>query len=229
MYSNCAPLASYLRKNPKKLHLPRQGSLGNCWLLAAAVGLESMFPGLLLGMICLGETAALVKFPRRKAVSVSYMLPEAVTVRLSQPEDLYWAILCSAVCQVLYDEGGSRFTYKRLRYGLQNYPGALFSDAHGGLVSEALRIMSPVPPGVASLVQGTCPRDGLLFAEVLRGDGWHSMFVFELFDTMYTAYDPWGSIVSMPRHSGDLRFYPIMGGASDPPQPLLTRFAPLDE
>ena len=109
MYPSCAPLASYLRKNPKKLHLPRQGSLGNCWLLAAAVGLESMFPGLLLGMICLGETAALVRFPRRKAVSVSYMLPEALTVSLSQPADLYWAILCSAVCQVLYDEGGSRF------------------------------------------------------------------------------------------------------------------------
>ena len=221
MYSSCAPLASYLRKNPKKLHLPRQGSLGNCWLLAAAVGLESMFPGLLLGMICLGETAALVRFPRRKAVSVSYMLPEALTVRLSQPADLYWAILCSAVCQVLYDEGGSRFTYKRLRYGLQNYPGPLFSDAHGGLVSEALRIMSPIPPGVVSLVQDTCPRGGLMFAEVPRGDGWHSMFVFELSDTRFLAYDPWGRIVSMPRHSGDLRFYPIThGGASEPPEPI---------
>ena len=113
-----------------------------------------MFPGLLLDIVCLGETDALVRFPRRKAVSVSYMLPEALTVRLSQPEDLYWAILCSAVCQVLYDEGGSRFTYKRRSSGLQNYPGALFSDAHGGLVSEALRIMSPIPPGVVSLVQG---------------------------------------------------------------------------
>jgi hypothetical protein len=136
-----------------------------------------------------------------------------LTVRLRRAVDLYWALLCAALCQVLYEEGGARFAYKRIRSGLAAHPRALFIDAHGGCGSEALRIMAPGVFGEARLVHqnddNAAAGNGLLLAEVARDDSWHSLLILRLGDTSCVAYDPWGGVVDVPRRSCTVWFYPM--------------------
>jgi hypothetical protein len=217
MYIDCTAVAAQLRENPPAtLPFPQQGLIGNCWFLTVAVGLNILFPHLILDMVQLNETCAVVSFPRRSPIYLSYVLPlEPLTVQLRWAEDLYWALLCAALCQVLYEEGGARFTYKRIRSGLAAHPRALFTDAHGGRGSEALRIMVPGVFGEARLLhQNDMARDaatgtGLLLAEVARDDSWHSLLILRLGDTSCVAYDPWGGVVDIPRRLCTVWFYPM--------------------
>jgi hypothetical protein len=200
---DCTAIAAQLRKNPPALlPFPQQGLVGNCWFLAIAAGLNLLFPRLIFDMVQLKETFAVVSFPRKRPICLSYVLPsEPLTVRLRRTEDLYWALLCTALCEVLFEEQGAKFAYRRLRSGLSPaHPRALFTDAHGGYASDALRILLGSAKGFGT---------GLLLAEVPRGDGLHSLLILRLGHTSCLAFDPWGGLVEVPRRACALWFYHI--------------------
>jgi hypothetical protein len=196
-------IAAQLRKSPPaRLPFPQQGLIGNCWFLAIAAGLNLLFPRMIFDMVRLEETFAVVSFPQRRPICVSYVLPsEPLTVQLRGPEDLYWALLCTALCEALFEEQGAKLAYRRLRSGLPPaHPRALFTDAHGGHAADALRILL-----------GPAKRNGtgLLLAEVPRGDGLHSLLILRLGETSCLAFDPWGGLVEVPRRTCSLWFYHI--------------------
>ena len=72
-------VAAELRATPPThLPLPKQGSFGNCWLLAAVAALLSFYPRLLLDMITLNENSAIARLPNRPPIHMTYELPHNI-------------------------------------------------------------------------------------------------------------------------------------------------------
>ena len=131
-------LAAELCANPpERLLAPQQDSYGNCWLLTALVGLQQHNPRLLLDMITLYPRFASVQLPCRPPMHIDYLIPPNL-VRIREVADLYYALICKALCVVLHMEGGAWFAHKRHQ--------CLYSACHGGQVSIALSMLCPTHP-----------------------------------------------------------------------------------
>ena len=155
-------LAAELCANPPQtLPWPLQGSYGNCWLLAALVGLQQHYPRLLLDMITLLPHFAIVQLPHRPPVHINYTLPPEL-VRIRGPADLYYALICKAVCAVLRREGAGK-------------RGCLYNACHGGHVSTALQMLCPTHPP-------------MVFCETLRANTWHSLLLLRSLGAQLNGY-----------------------------------------
>ena len=135
-------VATYLRANPpKSLPWPQQAAYGNCWLLAALVGVGMCS---LLSRVALHSDFALVTLAQG-SVRVDYWLPPDL-VALRRPEDLYCALLCKAVCMMLQSD-----TKKG------------YSACDGGHVPIALAMLgNRVPLTFCETYRGTCLHSLLL-------------------------------------------------------------------
>ena len=173
-------MAAVLRAYPPNtLPWPRQGSYGNCWLLTAIVALQHHYPRLLLDMITLHPQFAIVQLPRRPPVQIDYMLPPKL-VRIREAADLYYALVCKAICVIL-SEGGA-------------WHKCLYSACHGGQVSIALQMLCPTHPP-------------LVFCEILRDNMWHSLFLLQHAGSHLACYDPHHGNITVPAQSCNIIAY----------------------
>ena len=200
-YGDFTALAALARGVPGPLGPPRQQSNGDCWLLAAAFGLQTLFPRIYKEMIQLGSTTAVVSFPRAGAVAVNYVFSLTMAVRIAEAADVYWAVLEKALCLCL-----CRASKAPPSYGVLN----------GGRVHDALRLLSPAPFApripVASDV-AALSRSGLFFLEVLRGGARHSLLVLGAGGGFLFAYDPWGATASVPLAAAPVLWYHPLGAS----------------
>jgi hypothetical protein len=171
-------LAAELRANPPgRLLAPQQDSYGNCWLLTALVGLQQHNPRLLLDMITLYPRFASVQLPCRPPMHIDYLIPPNL-VRIREAADLYYALICKALCVVLHREGGA----------------CLYGACHGGKVSIALSMLCPTHPP-------------LVFCETLRDNAWHSLLLLRPLGSHLICYDPHHGRIMVAAQSCNLVLY----------------------
>ena len=178
------------------LPLPLQQNNGDCWLWSTVAALHLRFPALFVNVIRLSTSYATVHFPRRTDVRVDYVFctdkgsENICTVSLKCGGDSYWGLLAKAICLTLSG-----------RTNQHNMHSIDYSRLNGGLVSEALDILSKwpcLPPVIVPNADiNTCIAQnfskGLIFCEEDRGGCLHSMAILgKEIDDCVVAWDPWG-------------------------------------
>ena len=192
---------------------PSQGILGDCWLLAVAIGLQTRSPGLLTRMIRFEGTNARVSFPRAKSVIVSCRLPmhlisgkwSYVGVRQSKPSDLCWALLEKAVCIHLAQTQPDKIRTKRgVPLGIPIIPH--YSDLRGGTITFALQLLCPICPPPPQHLSSPTDRiicqlrnRGLFFLEVEEFGTLHSVLLTAVAGDFFIVFDPSGFRMRYPR------------------------------
>ena len=218
VYGDFTALAALALEGVSPLRPPQQQSNGDCWLLAAAFGLQMLFPHIFKKMIHLKKTYAVVVFPRAGAVAVNYVFSLTMTARTTEPMDVYWAVLEKALCLVLFFRKAPAARPALPNYGLLN----------GGRVQDALELLSPVPfatrislgPRAADLA--AMARSGLIFLEVPRGRAQHALLVLGSSDGCFVAYDPWGMTALVPMKAAPvLWYYPLFHTSLERRHPVL--------
>ena len=194
-YSSMASLAHRFSKM-YALPLPVQRSNGDCWLWSTVAALHIRFPSLFVGMIRLSPDFATVHFPRGQSVRINYTFcstreAESIcTVALERCEDLYWGLLAKAICL-------------KLNGDTSQLDGTVidYSQLDGGMVSEALNLLSKtpcLPPVLVKTADVSLALDknftrGLFFCEEERSETFHSMAILGKYgNNCIIAWDPWG-------------------------------------
>lgn len=209
-YQDMTSWAIRLRELPREavVWAPLQGSVGDCWLLSAALGLLHAFPTLFQELVSTSLPEAVVTFPRQPPMNLNYVFPvegggHLHGVRLRRESDLYWALLEKAMSLLLFRLDRDRCLSRRKR----RYPLAAgiarphYSDLHGGRVSCALSLLVPSNPPRRAV-------PGLRFLQIRRCGCWHVMLVVRVTSTAVLAYDTWGYLHSFPPSICAV-FYPL--------------------